>query len=267
MPLSRDGRLVLRIPAWPPRRREKGGAPAPAPVEDSRPRSVDPVEPPRRPAPPAPPPPPPPPPRPLEPEPAFVRPVESLVVAPTLVVPKVERVEPPPYPRASGPRIEAGGRPALVVVDASNHRVQILGTDGGLIASFGQKGNAPAQFENPQKAAVDARRGYIYVSDFNNFRVQKFTLRGEFLDVVGRSGTGDGEFNYPQGIAVDDRSNLRGRRLQRPHPGLDEFLRLRAQVRRGRPRADGQGALETPRRSRSPATARSTSPSRRTTAS
>ena len=89
----------------------------------------------------------------------------------------------------------------LIAVDSGNNRVQFVTADSKFISSFGTRGAGQAQFDNPQKAAIDAP-GNIYVSDFSNNRIQKFTSDGQFVLSFGAHGGKNGEFNYPCGLAI-----------------------------------------------------------------
>lgn len=89
----------------------------------------------------------------------------------------------------------------LLAVDSGNNRVQFVTSDSKFIGSFGTRGAGNAQFDNPQKAVVDAV-GNIYVSDFSNNRIQKFTSDGQFVLSFGSHGGKNGEFNYPCGLAI-----------------------------------------------------------------
>lgn len=89
----------------------------------------------------------------------------------------------------------------LIAVDSGNNRVQFVNSDSKFINSFGTRGTGQAQFDNPQKAAMDALCN-IYISDFSNNRIQKFTSDGQFILSFGTHGGKNGEFNYPCGLAV-----------------------------------------------------------------
>ncbi len=89
----------------------------------------------------------------------------------------------------------------LIAVDSGNNRIQFVTSDAKFITSFGARGAGQAQFDNPQKAAIDAA-GNIYISDFSNNRIQKFTSDGQFLLSFGSHGGKNGEFNYPCGLAL-----------------------------------------------------------------
>lgn len=100
-------------------------------------------------------------------------------------------------------------------VDSDNHRVSVLGTDGGGFP-LGSRGNAPGKFVLP--AAVDVNlRGDIAVADSKLNRIQVFSGSGQLLSYFGKPGAGRGEFRgvsdlkfTPQGyLAIADTENHR----------------------------------------------------------
>ncbi|HOD40145.1 MAG: Serine/threonine-protein kinase PknD [bacterium ADurb.Bin243] len=109
---------------------------------------------------------------------------------------KIPRFAAPPAPEP----VKLATR-KLLAVDSGNNRVQFVTSDSKFIGSFGTRGAGNAQFDNPQKAVIDAV-GNIYVSDFSNNRIQKFTPDGQFVLSFGSHGGKNGEFNYPCGLAI-----------------------------------------------------------------
>jgi DNA-binding beta-propeller fold protein YncE len=135
---------------------------------------------------------------------------------------KVERVAafagaPAPW---SGPlRLAVDSQGGLYVLDAGQARVDLLGRDGRLLATWGGQGDGIGRFRfrathrcddsgdrcGPELGgalAVD-HRGRVYVADYGNHRVQVFDRQGRWLVGWGRAGSGPGEFRLPAGIAVD----------------------------------------------------------------
>jgi len=99
-------------------------------------------------------------------------------------------------------------RGLLLVVDSSNHRVQVFACDdddgGSLVSKFGEYGDEPGQVNHPNGLAIDHDHDRILIVDFFNHRVQSWSLSEQsFLSCVGHLGSGDLEFNYPRGIAID----------------------------------------------------------------
>jgi DNA-binding beta-propeller fold protein YncE len=61
----------------------------------------------------------------------------------------------------------------LFVADGRANRVVKMNTEGKVLASFGEKGTGPGQFDMAHAVTV-ARDGAVYVCDINGKRVQKF---------------------------------------------------------------------------------------------
>jgi len=98
-------------------------------------------------------------------------------------------------------------RGLLLVVDCSNHRVQVFSCDdddGSFVSKFGEEGNQPGQFYHPIDLAIDHDHDRILITDTGNNRVQSWSLSDQsFLSCIGHRGSGDLEFFNPQGIAID----------------------------------------------------------------
>lgn len=60
-----------------------------------------------------------------------------------------------------------------------NSRVAKFDKNGSFLASWGQTGTAPGQFDTPHSIAVDAH-GDVYVADLNNHRIQILDKDGKF---------------------------------------------------------------------------------------
>ena len=63
-----------------------------------------------------------------------------------------------------------------------NARVHRFSAEGALLASWGEPGNGPGQFNLPHAIAVD-RGGRVYVADRENSRIQIFTAGGDLVTV------------------------------------------------------------------------------------
>src|ERR1700723_2701166 len=61
-----------------------------------------------------------------------------------------------------------------------NSRVAKVDKDGNWLKSWGERGNAPGQFNTPHSIATDAE-GNVYVADRGNRRIQVFDGEGKFL--------------------------------------------------------------------------------------
>lgn len=90
----------------------------------------------------------------------------------------------------------------LYVVDTGAHRIRVLGTDGALLRTIGERGSGNGQFNYPTALWRD-RRGRLFVADSLNFRIQRFGPDGSFQASFGRAGDGSGDLARPKGIAVD----------------------------------------------------------------
>jgi hypothetical protein len=80
----------------------------------------------------------------------------------------------------------------VVVVDSSNHHVEVLRySDGAHLRTFGNR-----QLLHPRGVLWDA--GDIIVSD--NHRLQVFNTDGSCIRTIGSEGTGDGQFRFPHSV-------------------------------------------------------------------
>ena len=91
----------------------------------------------------------------------------------------------------------------IYIADYGNHRIQVLNPDLTFSHTFGTKGSAEGQFNNPGYVAID-RQGLVYVADINNLHVQTFTSEGQFLSQFFTKGPGPGQLICPSGIVIDD---------------------------------------------------------------
>jgi len=96
-------------------------------------------------------------------------------------------------------------RGLLLVVDSSNHRVQVFSCDdGSFVSKFGEEGYQPGKLCEPDGIAIDHDHDRILITDTHNSRVQSWSLSEQsFLSCVGQQGSGDLEFNGPRDIAID----------------------------------------------------------------
>ena len=115
---------------------------------------------------------------------------------------------------AEGQFLTSGGEkqfPSLTVnptnnmvykVDGTNHCVKVLNPDLTFSSSFGKRGSAKGQFNEPCGIACDST-GNVYVADSFNHRIQVFSAKGKFLRMFGKRGLGRGELDGPSYIAID----------------------------------------------------------------
>jgi len=89
----------------------------------------------------------------------------------------------------------------LFIADGyGNARVHRFAADGTLLASWGEPGSGPGQFNLPHAIAVD-RAGKVYVADRENSRVQIFSSDGDFLSEWRWTGR-------PADLFIDEQENL-----------------------------------------------------------
>jgi sugar lactone lactonase YvrE len=91
-----------------------------------------------------------------------------------------------PVQRAGGPfnmvtNVAVAGNGEMFVSDGyGNARVHRFSASGELLASWGEPGSAPGQFNLPHAIAVD-RDGRVFVADRENSRIQIFAADGTYL--------------------------------------------------------------------------------------
>jgi hypothetical protein len=66
----------------------------------------------------------------------------------------------------------------IYVLDSGNHRIQKFDADGTYVATIGNKGQGPGEFQFPQSIDVDSS-GMLYVSESMNRRIQILSPEGE----------------------------------------------------------------------------------------
>lgn len=90
----------------------------------------------------------------------------------------------------------------LVVVDAMNFRVQVLGRDGTFKYAIGKVGDGAGWIFRPKGISFDSE-GHLYIVDGMWGVVQVFDDQGRLLYYFGGKGTGLGEFQLPAGLQID----------------------------------------------------------------
>ena len=92
--------------------------------------------------------------------------------------------------------------PDKSILVSSDHRIQKISMDGDLIASVGEEGSGPLQFNAPAGIAISIT-GHFYIVDAGNHRVQILNPDLTFSHSFGSKGSANGQFKFPRDIAVD----------------------------------------------------------------
>ncbi|TKB48292.1 6-bladed beta-propeller [Ferrimonas sediminicola] len=94
----------------------------------------------------------------------------------------------------------------LFVADSQGHRILVLDRQGQYLASMGQRGTAPMQFNGPTFLAYQS--GKLLVSDTLNARLQLIDLARNQARVIGQRGSRVGNLARPKGVAFDSEGHL-----------------------------------------------------------
>lgn len=98
-------------------------------------------------------------------------------------------------------------RGRLYVVDTTAHQIKVFDAEGNLLARWGERGEAPGQFNFPTHVVLAGDR--LYVSDTLNACVQILDAEdGRPLARIGKRGLFIGDLVRPKGVAVDGEGNL-----------------------------------------------------------
>jgi len=96
----------------------------------------------------------------------------------------------------------------LYAADTTNHRIWHVTPQGEVLATWGEFGVEPGQFNEPWGVAV-AADGSVYVADTWNHRIQKFDAQGRYLASWGTLAqmqvgdpAGHGLFYGPRGLSI-----------------------------------------------------------------
>jgi sugar lactone lactonase YvrE len=104
---------------------------------------------------------------------------------------------------------------------ASNARIVKFSAEGKFIKTWGKRGSAPGEFDNPHSLAMDSQ-GRLFVADLRNFRVQIFDQDGKHIAEWK-------QFGMPGGLHIDGRDTLYvADSLSGPdqHPGWIRGIRI-----------------------------------------
>ena len=96
---------------------------------------------------------------------------------------------------------------SIVVTDALNFRVQVLGNGGEYRYQLGKIGDGAGSFSSPKGVAVD-HGGHLYVADTMFDAIQVFDADGRLLLGFGSQGKDAGQFWMPNGLTIDDGDRL-----------------------------------------------------------
>jgi hypothetical protein len=95
----------------------------------------------------------------------------------------------------------------LVVVDAMNFRVQVLGKDGTFRYAIGKEGDGAGWMFRPKGIGFDSE-GHLYVVDAQWGVVQVFDNEGRLLYYFGGRGAELGQFQLPAGLQIDGHDRI-----------------------------------------------------------
>ena len=94
--------------------------------------------------------------------------------------------------------------PDNFILVTDNHKIQKLTMNGKLIASVGQQGSKPLEFNVPIGIAISPTTGHIFVVDHSNHCIQVLNPDLTFSYSFGSNGSAKGQFSYPRFIAIDN---------------------------------------------------------------
>ena len=86
---------------------------------------------------------------------------------------------------------------------SNKNKIQKIDMDGYRIASVGEMGTEPLQFQIPAGIAISPITKQVYIADSDNGRIQVLNSDLTFSHSFGSKGSSNGQFIYPQGIALD----------------------------------------------------------------
>ena len=106
---------------------------------------------------------------------------------------------------------------------SGNHRIQKISMDGDCIASVGEYGSGPLQFNVPDGIAISPITGQVYIAEWLNHRIQVLNPDLTFSHSFGKKGSANGQFKSPHAIAIDSQglvyiADTGNRRIQKFTP-------------------------------------------------
>ena len=93
--------------------------------------------------------------------------------------------------------------PDNFILVSDNHRIQKISMDGYCIASSGERGSGPLQFNAPAGIAISPITGQVYIADHVNDRIQVLNPDLTFSHSFGKRGSANGHFKYQRDVAID----------------------------------------------------------------
>ena len=84
-----------------------------------------------------------------------------------------------------------------------NERITKLTEEGEFVASWGEPGLEPGQFNRIRALALGPKDGLLYAADACNHRILAFTRDGRLVRWWGGEGTGPGQMRYPYDLAFN----------------------------------------------------------------
>ncbi len=94
----------------------------------------------------------------------------------------------------------------LFYSDVLHHRLVKADMNGKLLASTGEKGSQPGQFEFPNGVRINNEQ--VFVSDSDNGRIQVFDTDLKFVRTIGEKGDGPGQFSQLDDLVFDEDGNI-----------------------------------------------------------
>uniref|UniRef100_A0A1X7UUL3 RING-type domain-containing protein n=1 Tax=Amphimedon queenslandica TaxID=400682 RepID=A0A1X7UUL3_AMPQE len=91
----------------------------------------------------------------------------------------------------------------FILVSDETNSIQKISMDGYFIASVGERGSGPQQFNNPYGISISPITGQVYIADNGNHRIQILNPDLTFSHLFGSKGSANGQFLSPRGIAID----------------------------------------------------------------
>ena len=92
------------------------------------------------------------------------------------------------------------------MTEYSNHRVQVLTTEGQFLRTFSQKAIGQ-RLNHPWDIAIDSSNT-VYVSENGLYSVSEFTSQGDYITTFGKKGLEEGQFKYIYGLLINNSDSI-----------------------------------------------------------